>query len=821
MKKNKILKIVASVFLTLSILAAGMCSILIAMFGSRGLDLSRKSAQEIYDDYLKEIVVDKESSVYQYYMTYIQSLETSDMKHEIMSYQNEFAEANSNYFFRITPEDSDKYPGLASYYTEDYQYHATSYNEHEQYKDDYELTCTIPLSSIVQEWKDVSLDVFGVYGKTNYDTDLYDGYNDDSYYSPYDYNGDSYYSDYEEADESTDYAGHYYQEHGKAVYAPREIEERYGSWNAIDWGDVWINYDTEDIDSAINQGGVYLILDGTNFRYNLVKDDAFQKEYNNMLKELDSNNIDCYEMNYDSETGTLTAVFQQTETVAYQIDSYVKSEFTAHDEFYNSLILRYSKPIAKMLPYVFAVSVLLILVLTIYLASAAGHRAGEDVITCNAFDRIPYDLFLVVYVVLVYAWYTNMFWYSYSKNNMLCISILFGGVCAALFPPALMTTATRLKADGWGMFKNTIIWRVLMLLKRLAVFIWKKLVQFFAFLGRHFNLYWKWLGAFLALEVLKVGVTYCADPSVGMLTIFLADMFIVYMLLRTIGHLYTLKKGAEIIAKGDTAYTIDTKNMPHELKQHGENLNSIRDGIRLAVEERMKSERMKTELITNVSHDIKTPLTSIVSYVDLISKEEGLSETQQEYVDVLQRQSARLKKLIEDLIEASKASTGNLEVHLEKMNVEVLIGQVLGEYENKLNTHGLQVIVTNHVQNDKKEDTICVMADGRHLWRVIDNLMGNIVKYAQENSRVYIDIEAAMQKNMLQVAFKNISHDALNISGDELMERFVRGDRSRNTEGSGLGLSIAKNLMELQDGKVEIMIDGDLFKVVLLLKAGS
>lgn len=813
MKNNKILKIFASVVLTLSILAAFVSGGLIAMIGSR--DLSSDSAEAIYDNYLGNIVYDKEARAHDYYMFYIQSLDNSDMEYHVTSYQNDFAEANSNYFFRITPEDTEKYPGLANYYTDDYQYHETSYHEEQLYKDEYTLTCQIPLSSIVDAWENVAKDVFANEGADGYDTDFYDGNYEDDYTISYDEEYDGY--------EEPKYSGYYYEENGKDVYLPREIGERYVRWEAISFGDVWIHYEAEDIDSAVKSESVYLLLDGTNFRYNLTKDAAFQKEYKKFLEAIDGNGFYCNDISYDGESGTLTALLSETETIAYQIDSYVKTTFTAHDDFYNSMFLKYCKPIANMAPYVFGISIVLMLVLSGYLIAAAGHRAGEDTLTCNLFDRIPYDLFLYFYIILVSVWYENMWSYNYSRSGMLVICAVFGGLVAVTFPPVMMTTATRLKVDGWGMFKNTIIWKLLVLCKRLLVFLWKKVVLLVSFLGRYFNLYWKWLGAFSVLEFVKAMVWYCADPEVSVFVTVIFDAFIIYMLLKTIRDLYTLKKGAEIIAKGEISYTVDTDHMAHELKQHGENLNSIRDGIKLAVEERMKSERMKTELITNVSHDIKTPLTSIISYVDLISKEEGLSKTEQEYVEVLQRQSARLKKLIEDLIEASKASTGNLDVKLTKMDVEVLIGQVLGEYETKLQEHGLTVIVTNHrakKDGQETENAACVMADGRHLWRVFDNLIGNIVKYAQENSRVYIDIADAPTDNMLQVTVKNISREALNISGDELMERFVRGDRSRNTEGSGLGLSIAKNLMELQGGKVEIMIDGDLFKVVLLLIVG-
>ena len=230
----------------------------------------------------------------------------------------------------------------------------------------------------------------------------------------------------------------------------------------------------------------------------------------------------------------------------------------------------------------------------------------------------------------------------------------------------------------------------------------------------------------------------------------------------------------------------------------------------------MKSERLKTELITNVSHDIKTPLTSIVNYVDLLQKPHT-PEEETEYLAVLDRQSKRMKKLIEDLVEMSKASTGNIPAYLAPTDLVEITNQALAEYDGKLKLAGLTPEVTVLGRDGKPkapEAAVTVMADGRLLWRVLDNLLGNAVKYAMPGTRLYVDIAEYERSVMLSV--KNISKNRLNISADELMERFVRGDASRSTEGSGLGLNIAKSLMELQKGKLNLIVDGDLFKAVLL-----
>jgi signal transduction histidine kinase len=271
-----------------------------------------------------------------------------------------------------------------------------------------------------------------------------------------------------------------------------------------------------------------------------------------------------------------------------------------------------------------------------------------------------------------------------------------------------------------------------------------------------------------------------------------------------------LLKASQKLADGDLSYKVDTSKMLFEFAEHGENLNKISEGMSKAVEERMKSERFKTELIANVSHDIKTPLTSIINYVDLLGKEELNNEKASEYLDVLERQSSKLKKLIEDLIEASKASSGNLTVNYEKLDLGVFITQTVGEFEEKLNVSGLELIIR------KPDKPVYIMADGRHLWRVVDNLMNNICKYAQDQSRVYVNLEA--DNDNVKIKFMNISKYQLNVTGEELMERFVRGDKSRNTEGHGLGLSIALSLVNLMGGKMEIVVDGDLFKVILSFK---
>ena len=314
------------------------------------------------------------------------------------------------------------------------------------------------------------------------------------------------------------------------------------------------------------------------------------------------------------------------------------------------------------------------------------------------------------------------------------------------------------------------------------------------------------LAVLTILELWVIGVTaYSMEAELFFFCIYkVAEVLFV---LTVVLQLKKLQEEAKKLADGDLNCRMDTSKLLWEFKKHGDYLNQISAGMLKAVDERMKSEHFKTELLTNVSHDIKTPLTSIINYVDLMKKETITEKRVLEYLEVLDRQSARMKKLIEDLMEASKASTGNLSVNLVICDIHILITQMTGEYKERFEQAQLEVVVS------QPEQPLYILADDRHLWRIFDNLMKNIYKYSQPGSRVYID--AGIRDRKVQIVFRNMSKYPLNISSEELLERFVRGDSSRNTEGSGLGLSIAQNLAELMGGKLELYIDGDLFKVIV------
>ena len=442
-----------------------------------------------------------------------------------------------------------------------------------------------------------------------------------------------------------------------------------------------------------------------------------------------------------------------------------------------------------------AVSFILCLVLFIFLLCAAGHRAGSEGIVPSFVDKIPFDLFTLLMIVAISCLWAILAEMSYDSILLIMLACLVILVAALLILLYIMSFAVRVKMGG--LIKGCIIYKVLAWVWRLI----RSVCHAIAELVRGMPLVPKScvaVAVILLLELISVnsGVVWLITNA--LLAAALIYTAICAKKLLTAGHK---------LAAGDESCVVDTSKLYGPFREHGENLNTIRDGVSLAVEARMRSEHFRTELITNVSHDIKTPLTSIINYVDLLGKEKPENEKMREYIDVLQRQSARLKKLIEDLLEASKASTGNLAVNAEPCDVGVLLDQTLGEYGEKLSAAGLEPVLT------KPEKPVIIMADGRHMWRIFDNLLNNICKYSQRGTRVYLEV--CERDGKAVVTFRNISSRQLNISSDELMERFVRGDSSRNTEGSGLGLNIAQSLAQLQKGTMELTVDGDLFKVTL------
>ncbi len=432
----------------------------------------------------------------------------------------------------------------------------------------------------------------------------------------------------------------------------------------------------------------------------------------------------------------------------------------------------------------------------IFLLCAAGHRKSTDEIVPSFVERIPFDVFTLLVIAVIVVFMTPVMagfdWPEILFALIPCILLI--GLSFLLW---CLSFAVRVKLGT--LWSGCLTAKILDMIVRGV---------------KHLPILWKWA---LGIGVLALIDLFFRRGSVFSYNRTHVFWFLFWLLiggatLYAVLAFRRLRKGAKEIASGNMSYSIDEKNLLLDFKDHAHDLNHIRDGLNEAVEQRMKSERFRTELITNVSHDIKTPLTSIVNYVDLLQKEEPKTEKQQEYLEVLSRQSAKLKKLIEDLIEASKASTGNLSVNLQPCDLSVLLDQTAGEYGEKLEKAGLELVL------QKPESPVTVMADGRHLWRVFDNLLNNIVKYTMPGTRVYLSLQA--QEGEARVTFRNISREPLNLSASELTERFVQGDASRHTDGNGLGLAIAMSLMKLQKGDLDIEVDGDLFKVTLRFPKG-
>ena len=465
----------------------------------------------------------------------------------------------------------------------------------------------------------------------------------------------------------------------------------------------------------------------------------------------------------------------------------------------------------------------------VFAFTAAGHRKGVEGVRLNVFDKLPLDLYLVLcwtaafaalfgFVAIVDSMLDNTWPFILTKRG---VSFVIFSVIAlyvmflVAFAP-FMSLAARVKAGGGIWWRNTLTCWLVKLCWRFVKWCWSLVKRFFGwilYMTRKIPIVPRTAiiaAAAIAIEAFLTaqafGYYYISGFFVFLWFIYTPLLFV----LACFGawQMKSLKAAGERLARGDIDGKIDTKHMYWEFKRHAENLNSIGEGMAAAVEQRMKSERLKTELITNVSHDIKTPLTSIVNYVDLLNKPHT-PEQEAEYLEVLDRQSKRLKKLTEDLVEASKASTGNMNVILMRTTTREIIEQSLAEYGRRME-QGKLIVITNI-----PDPPPGAMADGRLLWRVLDNLFNNVCKYALAGTRVYID--AAVEGEEAVISVKNISRDPLNLSAEELMERFVRGDASRHTEGSGLGLNIAQSLVNLMHGKFSLSIDGDLFKAEIRL----
>ena len=496
-----------------------------------------------------------------------------------------------------------------------------------------------------------------------------------------------------------------------------------------------------------------------------------------------------------------------------------------------------------------ALGLVLFAALAVFLCSVAGRKPDSTEIKAGGFNALPLDLYgggvLASCIALGYL-AVEVIHHAQDASTVLAAMLLLGYGGCVIFVCFCFAFAAQIKMGNWHWLRNSIVGRcisvaleiirgmfhliptlwsfalrivkdIFKVVSALAVLLWSWMKKCLTVTGRLLKkclvlcektlsllpLTWQWIvvGGVLAL---MLPISFANDSKGWAVLWGLASLTTILYGSNCFGRLL---EGAKRMRSGDLESKVEDKYLVGCFREFAGELNGLADVAMVAAQNQLKSERMKTELITNVSHDIKTPLTSIINYVDLLEKPHTPEEAQS-YVEVLSRQSHRLKKLIDDLMEMSKASTGNIQVEIGEIDAVEAVTQALGEFADKLTAAGLTPVF------HQSEENIMLLADGRLLWRAMSNVLSNAVKYALPGTRLYVDVSATQDKAI--ISFKNISGAQLNISAEELMERFVRGDCSRNTEGSGLGLNIAKSLMELQKGQLQLLVDGDLFKVTLV-----
>lgn len=439
------------------------------------------------------------------------------------------------------------------------------------------------------------------------------------------------------------------------------------------------------------------------------------------------------------------------------------------------------------------------LLLLAFLLWSAGWKRGDEKPTLHLWHRIPLEAHAALWIFLVYlAVAVNDFWYYGSDYiTLLCVSVFVAVItfAAAMF---LMTVAARIRCRA--LWRSTAVaWccRLVGRFFRALPSTWKYVVAYGSFM-------------FINLIFGAMGIgNYYYGGAVICCLLFLADLAVLGVIVWYALQLKAIRQGAQMLAMGNINHKIDTRNMWSCFRRLADDLNSIALGMSRAVDARVKSEHFKTDLITNVSHDLKTPLTNIVSYVDLLRRAAPGSDEQAKYLDVLDRQAVKLKKLTEDLIDASKAASGSVNVNREALDAGELLRQSVGEWQERLGKSQLTPVLK------APDEIVMINTDGRLIWRVFDNLLSNISKYSLPGTRVYIDL--ARTPNGAVIVFRNISREPLGVPAAQLMERFVRGDASRHSEGSGLGLSIAASLTGLMGGRLDLSCEGDLFRAMVLL----
>ena len=481
----------------------------------------------------------------------------------------------------------------------------------------------------------------------------------------------------------------------------------------------------------------------------------------------------------------------------FSVYTSLENDLTYYDQYRtNKTVFDMAQILYKPALYLLPLSIIAVLVLLIMNCFLIGLRNENGEVILNAFDKTPLLVALIILFILFMIGCGFLIALTSENLTLILSGTAIGAVIGYIsFVFFLETIIKRIKSRT--LFRNTITYRILRWIKILITS-----------MTRNANMTVKLILIFIAFGILNIiGFSLSISEPIGIFILIAIWVYAFAKMHQWLVRYIEIKNAINEIYMGNTEVHLDEKRYKGSLNSMAIQVNDIAGGLSNAIQEKLKSERLKTELITNVSHDIKTPLTSIINYVDLLKKEKMPNEQAEEYLNILDNKSQRLKRLTEDLVEASKASSGNIKLNIEKLNVNELLKQVSGEFEDKFKSRNLEEVMS------LPEKNVYINADSRYMYRILENMYSNISKYAMDNTRVYIDV--IPNNNRITIQMKNISKEKLNISTEELMQRFVRGDSARNTEGSGLGLSIATSLTTLQGGTFNIYLDGDLYKVII------
>lgn len=481
----------------------------------------------------------------------------------------------------------------------------------------------------------------------------------------------------------------------------------------------------------------------------------------------------------------------------FSVYTSLENDLTYYDQYRtNKTVFDMAQILYKPALYLLPLSIIAVLVLLIMNCFLIGLRNENGEVILNAFDKTPLLVALIILFILFMIGCGFLIALTSENLTLILSGTAIGAVIGYIsFVFFLETIIKRIKSRT--LFRNTITYRILRWIKSLITS-----------MTRNANMTVKLILIFIAFGILNIiGFSLSISEPIGIFILIAIWVYAFAKMHQWLVRYIEIKNAINEIYMGNTEVHLDEKRYKGSLNSMAIQVNDIAGGLSNAIQEKLKSERLKTELITNVSHDIKTPLTSIINYVDLLKKEKMTNEQAEEYLNILDNKSQRLKRLTEDLVEASKASSGNIKLNIEKLNVNELLKQVSGEFEDKFKSRNLEEVMS------LPEKNVYINADSRYMYRILENMYSNISKYAMDNTRVYIDV--IPNNNRITIQMKNISKEKLNISTEELMQRFVRGDSARNTEGSGLGLSIATSLTTLQGGTFNIYLDGDLYKVII------